>query len=45
MAYRTFEEWNARGRIVKKGGKAMGHLLDGTALFGNEQTKGKKSRD
>lgn len=45
MAYRTFEEWNARGRIVKKGEKAMGHLLDGTALFGKEQTKGKKSRD
>lgn len=23
----------------------MCHLLDGTALFGKEQTKGKKSRD
>lgn len=45
MAYRTFNEWNARGRIIKKGEKAMGHLLDGTALFGKEQIKGKKSRD
>lgn len=38
MSYRTFEEWKARGRVVLKGEKAMGHLLDGTALFAKEQT-------
>lgn len=39
MSYRTFEEWKARGRVVNKGEKAMGHLNDGSALFGKEQTK------
>lgn len=38
MAYRTFEEWSARGRVVQQGEKAMGFLLDGTAIFGKEQT-------
>lgn len=39
MAYRTFNEWKARGRAVQKGEKALGFLLDGTAIFGKEQTK------
>lgn len=38
MAYRTFNEWVARGRAVQKGEKAMGFLNDGTAIFGKEQT-------
>lgn len=38
MAYRTYDEWTARGRVVKQGEKAMGFLNDGTAIFGKEQT-------
>lgn len=38
MVYRTFEGWKARGRAVLKGEKAVGHLTDGTALFGKKQT-------
>lgn len=38
MAYRTYDEWTARGRVVQQGEKAMGFLLDGTAIFGKEQT-------
>lgn len=38
MAYRTYEEWSARGRAVLKGEKAAGFLTDGTAIFGKEQT-------
>lgn len=39
MSYRSLEEWNARGRQVIKGQKAMGKLNDNTPLFGKEQTK------
>lgn len=39
MSYRTLEEWNARGRQIIKGEKAMGRLNDNTPLFGKEQTK------
>lgn len=39
MSYRTLEEWNARGRQVIKGQKAMGRLNDNTPIFGKEQTK------
>lgn len=39
MAYRTYAEWQARGRYVIAGEKAMGKLNDGTAIFGKEQTK------
>ena len=38
MAYRTYDEWTARGRVVQQGEKAMGFLLDGTAIFAKEQT-------
>lgn len=38
MAYRTYGEWIARDRVVQQGEKAMGFLLDGTAIFGKEQT-------
>lgn len=38
MAYRTYEEWIARDRVVQQGEKAMGFLVDGTAIFGKEQT-------
>ena len=39
MCYRTLEQWNARGRQVKKGEKAAGRLNDNTPLFGKSQTK------
>ncbi|UYL84964.1 hypothetical protein pEaSNUABM55_00191 [Erwinia phage pEa_SNUABM_55] len=39
MSYRTLAEWNARGRQVMKGEKAMGRLNDNTPIFGKEQTK------
>lgn len=39
MCYRTLERWNARGRQVKKGEKAVGRLNDNTPLFGKSQTK------
>lgn len=38
MAYRTYEEWSSRGRVVMKGEKASGYLTDGTAIFKKEQT-------
>ncbi len=38
MSYRTYEEWEVRGRVVKQGEKAAGRLNDGTALFSKEQT-------
>lgn len=44
MAYRTYAEWQARGRYVVAGEKAMGKLNDGTALFGKEQTKKVKKK-
>ena len=39
MSYRSFQEWNARGRQIIKGEQCMGRLNDGTPLFGKEQTK------
>lgn len=33
MAYRTMNEWNARGRQIIKGQKAMGKLNDGLSLW------------
>ncbi len=38
MSYRTYEEWEVRGRVVKQGEKAAGRLNDGTALFSKGQT-------
>lgn len=44
MSYRTMNEWNARGRQVKKGEKSMGRLNDNTPLFGKEQTRKASSK-
>ena len=39
MKQRTLKEWNARGRCVKKGSKAVGFKKSGVALFTKAQTE------
>ena len=41
---RTLKEWNARGRWVKKGSKAVGFTVDGDAMFTKDQTRKRKHR-
>lgn len=38
MKLRTLKEWNAKGRLIKKGSKAIQFNDDGTALFSKKQT-------
>ena len=38
MVYRTYKDWVTKGRIVKKGEKAVGFLTSGDALFEKSQT-------
>lgn len=41
---RTYQEWNERGRYVKKGEKALEFNRKGVALFSKQQTQGKQDR-
>ena len=39
MKQRTLKEWNARGRFIKRGSKAVGFNNSGVALFTKAQTE------
>lgn len=38
MKKRTLKEWNNKGRLIKKGSKAVGFNESGKALFTKDQT-------
>lgn len=41
LIYRSFNDWSARGYMIKKGSKAAGRDENGTPLFSEEQVKPK----